>query len=185
MRIVQYFKPPVLSIHQFCMDTVKANLPDNATYELITGDIDAPPEYKIVRDATDWLRLYELNKDPETFWIDSDMIALRKLDFPIEKGKPYLFKNTCIQSAFYGNGCKEIIAELFGIEHVGKITENLKALGDRIEFIPDGYLLHLHLGCMLEGVNPTLLIKKNQHCSVYRNEPNGEWKFKSIEGYKL
>ena len=179
MEIIQYFLPPIPKTYQFCLDNVKAMSEKmGIKYTLIQDKINAPPEYRIVRDATDWLRLKLISEDPERFWLDSDMLLIKLFDFEFKKGKPYIVNDICPAAALYGNSCKEQIKSLFSMEHVGTIHKHVGARPDDYFKIPNGYILHLHLGCMLD-----LKRTQNQMCKL--KTVNGEQIFESIKGFSL
>jgi len=186
MEIIQYFFPPIPGIYQFCLDNVKAVAEKmGIKYTLIQDRIEVPAEYitanlnQSIRDSTDWIRLKWLTVDPERFWIDADMLIVKPFDFEFKKGKPYIINDMCPAAALYGNSCKEQMDKLFSLERVRNLHRNVeKRLSNDYYMIPNGYILHLHLGCML-GANRL----QNQFCKLKKE--NGELVFETIKGYAL
>ena len=110
MEIVQAFTTsPIPKIYQYCMDQVKAIVPDGLDYTLVRYETPMNNASKD-RFGSSALRLKLLEENLDRFWLDSDMLISSKFfEFEFEKNKPYVFGGLCSASAIYLNNCEEAL----------------------------------------------------------------------------
>jgi hypothetical protein len=180
IEVIQWFNGPIPKIYRQCMDKIKeAAFQAGFKYELFDKKIYA--HNQDVRKVSDEYRHFLMIENPQRWWIDSDMLPIGDLsEIKFEPGKPYCHDSKSPESAIYANGCIEQIERWYeAIEKGISIQKMLEINRSTYNTIPPGYLLHLHLGCMVK-----FKMMKNDHCTLTKSE-NGELNFESIELYNI
>jgi hypothetical protein len=154
-------------------------IPEWIDYEIITnrrvttGDRD-------FRQDTSIERLAYLQKYPDAWYLDADVIVDKWPDFEMEKGYPYLARldsNYYDDWAILGNGCQWFFDLL--MERMGDDPKPLWAhriinteLRSKIRPIPKGYFRHLMLSSFVKRCeeNPGRAIRGTDFSVTYKKE---------------
>ena len=186
IEIIQWFdcdgdesKIPI--VYRKCMNAIKSEaLSSGMKYTLLTDKINMK-HYTDCRFASNDYRLELLIQNPNRWWLDADMLPTGHFaDIPFESNFPYCYNGRGVEGAIYANGCKDIMSNWSaavnsGINIIAVLYNNIKQYRN----IPEGYLLHIHLGCLLGNGR-----MKNVYCNL-KNNDNGELDFESINGYDI
>ena len=150
--------------YKACLDS--RTYPDWIDYNLITKRVLTSGERSFCRD-TDIERLYHLQQDPSSWYLDCDCIIEKWPDFEMEKDKVYIsYTGWAIDTwAILGNNCKWVFD--FLIEKYKSFNDEVPEwwshklfeteLKEHVRPIPNGYIKHL----MFHSVVPLVASLKN------------------------
>ena len=178
-HVIQYFdgKRP---LYQQCMDQVKSAIPSGITHELIK-ETTLTARYQDYRAVSDLVRLTYLATDPNTVWLDSDVLIKKWPDFKMKKNRPYIsrFNDGAV---IFCNGCTELfksMLELYNLDETiaypGWFQELLVEHKSKIELLPEGYFVHVALSQVFLAETARFTNYSTADYKVYRDE-TGELK---------
>lgn len=154
MIIVQYHIGEIRGERQNCVQQLKASLPENIKYELITKEIKIP-EYKgkkSIRKDSGFVRLILLKENPDRIWVDTD-ITCNKWPL-IEEGKPHIYGGKCSASIMYLKGFNNIDLLIKEFQKSYYLCMHY-LLYKRVKFslIPADNFNHLQLGSKMRPID--------------------------------
>lgn len=174
----------------------KSNIPDifNLCMRIVREVFDSPykliiePDIKNPKDST-FFKLKHLLDNPDRFYIDWDVVAIKKFDYELKRGKPYVYgdaRTGCGACAIYANNSLDIINFLMEQyeKRPGKcIHRYIRKNPEMFYTFPKDYLLHLRLiSLILRNKNRPII--KNDYCQ-FSKDKNEKYQFDWIKGINI
>jgi len=176
MKIVQFFNSDKIpECYKFFMDKIKNDKPQNVQYKLITKfpqNFDLS-KFSDIRFASSLFRLQYLRDNPDSIWMDSDIIITKWFDFNPELS--YLFKGPYECVMYISHNDRELVSEIinnfsvFDKRHMSSLLAKYK---HRFQIIPEGYFKHLAIGLTLNNIAGLWQQISNQDICFTRQDNN-------------
>ena len=167
-------------LYQMCLDM--RQIPDWIDHKVITERVLTDGTEKAVYES-DTDRIWHLQKDPDSWYLDADLIVNKWPDFKMEKGYVYMSQVQGKYDNFIvmGNGCQSFFDDVLNEYHekpeplwTHKLY-NYK-FQDRIKPVPEGYVNHFAFaGSIPKAVHSGKWVAGYGHCIKFEN---GKWELK-------